>query len=106
MVEFMGDGTQKRVLLTRRVARKWLEEKANPEYRMSIFGMASKIRRFPDLLRSFRDGKLKIGGISPVRDLGIKEGFDSVTVWSSDRESLISLKDWCERMNLETSGIW
>lgn len=102
----MSKPSPARVVLSKKVAEKWLAKKATPEYRLKIFGWVDRLRGFPSLLRSFREGKLRIGGIDPVLDLGVKEGFDSVTVWSSDRESLVKLRNWVEKRGLETSGVW
>ena len=45
-------------------------------------------------------------GVPKVADLGIKEGFDYVEMWSQDREGLVALKDWFETRGLETTGMW
>jgi len=94
--------------MARRVAQQFLEDKAQPEYRMRIYylGNPRERRAYPNVLRSFRDEKLKIGSVPPIPDLGVKEDFDHFVVWSSDRDSLIQLKDWFEDHGHETSGVW
>jgi hypothetical protein len=92
--------------MAKSVARRWLEAHTSPEYRMKVYYGAQEIRGLPALIRSFRDGKIKIGTIEPIRDLGVKEGFDHFVVWSSNREGLIQLKDWLENRGCETTGVW
>lgn len=95
-----------RIIMSKEVARKWLEFRLQTEYRMQIYIGPREVKKLPNLLRSFRDGKLNLSGVLPLRDLGLEENFDSITVWSSDREAMISLSVWCENRGLETSGVW
>ena len=67
---------------------------------------AHEFKNLPNLLRAFRDNRVAVRGLLPIPDMGIKEEFDAVEVWSSDREALARLKDWFEKRNLETSGVW
>lgn len=96
--------------MAKRLAAKWLDERVNPEYRMRVMTVgASRDRRaLPNLLRSFRDDKIKLGGdhLDPIPDLGVQEGFDHFVVWSSDREALVKLSAWLEKKGFETSGVW
>lgn len=93
--------------MAKSVARKWLTKHARTEYRLSIYsGASGKVRNLPSLLKSFRDGKIKMGSVIPIGDLGIKEGFDNLVVWSSNREALVSLENWLNERSIETSGIW
>jgi len=96
----------RRVVMTKKVARQWLLKKANPEYRFRVFNPLAK--DYPSVLRSFRDGKLKLanGDVAPIPDLGVKEDFESFTVWSSDREALKTLEQWFSKRGLETNWIW
>jgi hypothetical protein len=98
----------RRVVMSKAVARSWLQKKARPEYRFRVFNPQAK--DYPSVLRSFRDGKLalKVGSekIPPVSDLGVKEDFGGFYVWSSDLDSLKTLQQWFERRGLETSWIW
>jgi len=95
-----------RVVMAKVVAQRWLEARAKPEYRLKVYYAAKEIRGLPALLRSFRDGKLKVGSIDPIPDLGVKEGFDHFLIWSSDRSGLVNLRKWFEDRGCETSGIW
>ena len=95
-----------RVVLAKKVAERWICDNARSEYRLQVFGNSLDIRKLPSLLRSFRDGSIRIAKSEPIKDLGIKEGFDSVTLWSSDRDGLKKLADWFESRGMETSGVW
>jgi len=79
---------------------------AHAEYRFSVLFGAREIRNLPGLLRSFRDGKVAMEDVPQIHDLGVKESFDTVSVWSTDREGLIKLKDWFEKRGFETTGVW
>jgi hypothetical protein len=94
----------KRIVMSKSVARQWLLKSAHAEFRIRVFNPAAK--DYPSVLRSFRDGKLKLAGVTPVPDLGIKEEFGGFYVWSSQLESLKTLQRWFEKRGLETSGIW
>ena len=99
-----------RVVMARRLAARWLKERAKPEYRMRVLsvGAARERKALPNLLRSFRDDKIKLGGeaLDPIPDLGVREGFDEFVVWTSDRNALMKLAAWLEAKGYETSGIW
>lgn len=100
-------GSERRVVLAKTVAQRWLENRVRPEYRFQVFRSAScDIKKLPSLLRSFRDQKIKIAGVSPLPDLGIQEEFDTISLWSSNREALLQLKNWFEERGLETTGMW
>lgn len=92
--------------MAREVARRWLQERAHPEFRLAIYG--SSIRNLPGLLRAFRDGRRGLIGcdLKSIPDLGIQENFDSVVVWSTNRQALLQLLEWVESRGVETSGIW
>lgn len=97
----------RRVVMAKLVARRWLQANGKAEYRFDVLYGAREIKYLPSLLRSFRDGKVAMtGGLKAIPDLGIKEGFDSLSVWSGDRVALIGLKDWFETRGFETTGVW
>lgn len=98
--------SEKRVVMARRIARRWLRKAAHSEYRFQVLFGAREIKNLPGLLRSFRDGKIAMEEVPRISDLGVKDSFDSVSVWSSDREGLIKLKNWFERRGFETTGVW
>lgn len=101
----MAAPSEKRVVMARAVARRWLEARTVPQYRVKVYTTGS-VRNLPSFLRSFRDGKVKIKGVPPIKDLGIRTGFDFVDVWSRDREAMIQLNLWFESQGMETTGIW
>lgn len=100
----------RRVVMARRIAARWLKERVAPEYRVRVMtvGSSRERRALPNLLRSFRDNKIKLGGddLIPLPDLGVQEGFDHFIVWSSNREGLMRLAAWLEKKGFETSGVW
>jgi len=98
--------SERRVLMARSLARRWLEERVRPEHRLTVYFVGREVRGYPNLLRSFRDGKLKLGSVESIPDLGVIEGFDSITVWSSDAPSLAKLASWFEERGFETTGVW
>ena len=102
----MSKNESKRVLMTRRVAERWLRAIALPEYRFKVLYGAKEIRNLPSLLYSFRDGKVAMKEVTRVADLGVREGFDGIDLWSKDREALMSLQSWFEKRGFETTGIW
>ena len=89
--------------MARGVAGKWLERRAKVEYRFQI--LASP-QYFGGILRSFRDGRIKLSKVEPLPDLGVSEMSDGVQVWSSNLESLRTLDKFFSRQNIETSWIW
>ena len=98
--------SKRRVVMAKLVALRWVEGRTTPEYRLKVLYGAKEIRKVPQLLRSFRDGKIKLGSVEPIRDLGIQEGFDHLIVWSSQRQGMIELQGWFESRGCETSGVW
>ena len=95
-----------RVAMAKRVAEKWLQERAVPEYRLTVFSSSSSPKNLPSLLRSFRDAKTRIARIQPITDLGVKVSSEKVDLWSRDREGLIKLNAWLLKNGCETTGIW
>jgi hypothetical protein len=98
--------SEKRIVMVKRVAQRWIRRAAHAEYRFQVLFGAREIKNLPNLLRSFRDGKVAMEEVPRIPDLGIKEAFDSISVWSRDREALIQLKDWFEKRGFETTGVW
>lgn len=99
--------SERRIVMARDLARRWLEANIRPEHRVTIFFVGKDVRgNIPNLLRSFRDSRLRIGSMEPIPDLGIQEDFDSVTVWSSNRDAVHRLAAWFELHGYETTGVW
>jgi len=97
---------EKRVVMARTVALKWIQKQAQAEYRFKVLYGAKQIKNLPNLLRSLRDGKIAMEGVQTIPDLGIKESFDSIEVWSKNRKGLKYLQDWFEKRGFETTGVW
>ena len=106
----MDKPCKKRVVMAKKVAARWLETVATPEYRLTIFeaGHSKPVRMMASLLRGFRDGKAYLTGVEPITDLGIDEGelAGSIKVWSSNHAALLALDKWLTKRGYETSGIW
>lgn len=73
---------------------------------MTIMGSSQRFPHLFSILKSFRDGNWKIASVSQISDLGLKNKFDGVEVWSADRNGLLQLQDWAERVGMETTGVW
>lgn len=95
-----------RVAMAKRVAEKWLEENARPEYRITAYFGQSSPPNLPNLLKAFRDGNVRLGSTPPMPDLGVKSGFDQIVLWSQDRAAMVALDAWLVKRGCETSGIW
>ena len=92
--------------MARRVAAKWLQQTAKAEYRFEVLAKTTDLRYIPNMLRSFRDGKVAVRGVPLIPDLGMQEHGDSLALWSRDRTAILFLKDWFEKRGFETSGVW
>jgi len=89
------------------VATKWLTKNANVEYRLTAYHSDTRLlRTLPSLMRSYRDGRVKLGSLQPLPDLGVKENGDGVALWSSDADKLAALQGWLEKRGYDTTGVW
>jgi hypothetical protein len=102
----MSEQTERRVVMAKRLAARWIIRKAKAEYRFSVLLGSREIKNLPNLLRSMRDAKLAMEGVPTIPDLGIEESFDKVTMWSNDRDAMVKLADWFERRGFDTTGVW
>ena len=98
--------SERRIVMARALALRWLEAHVRPEHRLTVFYAGKDAQSIPNLLRSFRDAKLRIGSMDPITDLGVQEDFDSVTVWSANRDAVVRLAAWFEQHGYETTGVW
>jgi hypothetical protein len=96
----------KNVLMTKRVAMKWLKSKMENYYQVTIYNRNKGSQRTANLLKLCRDGKLLLNGMKPIPDLGIKETFDGVVLSSSNHKSLTDLEKWFESNGYITSGVF
>jgi hypothetical protein len=97
--------TEKRIVMAHNVARRWIGRVARVEYRIRVLYGATEFKNLTNLLRCFRDGKVAMKGLSRIADMGIKEDFDGIDVWSSDYDAMVALNTWFEERGLETSGV-
>lgn len=97
--------SERRVVMTKKVAQEWLLKRAAPEYRFRVYHNADATP-YINLLRSFRDNKFKLAGVEQISDLGVKEEVGGMTVWSSDWSALMTLKTFLEKKGMETTWIW
>lgn len=101
-----------RVAMARQVAGRWLAENSHREFRFSAMGGSGKteldLRLLVGSMRSWRDGKSRIGSIPPISDLGVREisGTNTIEVWSADCDGLRKLASWMEARGFETNFIW
>lgn len=99
--------SERRIVMAKMVARKWLTKEAKVEYRLTAYSSDPRMLRvLPRLLRSFRDGKVRLGSVQPIRDLGIKEEGESISVWASDADGIAALQGWMEKLGYDTTGVW
>ena len=97
---------ERKVVMERAVARRWIGRVAHTEYRLRVLYGATEFKNLPNLLRAFRDGKVAVKGVRVIADLGVKEDFDGIELWSSDRDALAGLQTWFEGRGFETTGVW
>lgn len=105
----MADQTPstRRVMMAKRVAIKWIEANSSPEYKLAIYrGSAKSSLNMPSLLKSFRDGKIKVAGLSAIPDLGVQPEFDHVVVRSKDFDALNALDEAVQKLGCDTSGVY
>lgn len=103
----MSDDSMKRVAMAKVVALQWIRANAIPEYRLTIYQGPDKItQNLPNVLKSFRDGKVRLANLSPISDLGIQPEFDFVVVKSKDYDALQALDRALCKIGCETSGVY
>jgi len=101
----MTGNLEKRIVMTRDVAARWVSRIAMPEFRLRIFHGSGEIRNIAAMLRTFRDGKTKLSGVTPVRDFGIRDIGDATEIWSGNRTALTQIQTWFESRGFETTGV-
>lgn len=101
-----------RIAMARQVADRWLAEVSQKEFRFAAMAGVGKsevdVRLLVGSLRSWRDGRTKIGNLRAIPDLGVREipGTNSIEVWASDCDGLRKLSSWMESRGFETNFIW
>jgi hypothetical protein len=91
--------------MIRRVVQKWCEVNAKPEYRFDIFKNTGE-KNIYILLKTFRDKKANLEGVPFIEDLGLKDGQDFISLWSSNKDGMKCLHEWALNKGYETSGLW
>lgn len=102
----MPENNEKRVLMAKKVAERWLRAVMYPEYRFTVLYGSRDFRNMAAMMHSFRDGRVAMEGVPRVADLGVKDSFDGLELWSKDHDGLVALQSWFERRGFETTGIW
>ena len=99
---------KKRTKMARGIATKWVLANVRPEFRFTAYinGGETEIRKFSNLIKGFRDGNIGIKGVIHKKEIGIEEGFDSITFWGSDLSFIKTLCEWFESKCHGTTGIW
>ena len=97
---------EKRVVMVRKVAERWLRAVLYPEYRFKVLYGSQDFRNMVSRMHSFRDGRIAMQGVPRVADLGVKDSFDGLELWSKDHEGLVALQVWYEKRGFETTGVW
>lgn len=98
--------TEKRVIMAREVARKWLEQNSFAEYRFRVLLNGGDASSYVGLLKGHRDGRLALSKVASLPDLGVLEEVGSLTVWSSNKQGMLSLRRYFTRRGMDTSWIW
>ena len=104
----MTQPSHQRVAMAKAGASRCVSDISRGEYRFSMFGFGTsgESRKFSSLLKSWRDGKVRVASLSPIPDLGVKDMGDHVEVWSSDQIGLAKLSKWVESRGLDSTFIW
>lgn len=95
----------KRVVMARRLAKKWLESHMTPRFKVRVFCNQDP-KHLSSLLYSWRDGRMKLGSLKPLSDLGIKSGFDFLDIWSMNKKAMVELVSYLESRGYETTGVF
>ena len=106
----MNKPCNKRIVMAKKVAKRWLSESSTPMYKMTVYETCSSkpVRMLSGLLRSFRDGRLVMAGVGSIPDLGVSDGDSAgtITLWSANHEALLTLDAWLSKHGYSTTGIW
>ena len=97
---------EKRIVMAKVLAERWLREHAAPEYRLTVYCTGDEMVRVPSLLRAFRNGKTKLASVRLDGNLGLNVGFDHVIVWGTSRVMMAGLDKWFRDRGYETTGVW
>lgn len=91
--------------MAKKLAKKWLTSHMAPRFKVRVFcNQDPKV--LGSLLYSWRDGRMKLGSLEPLPDLGIRQGFDFIDIWSSDKKAMSQLISYLESTGHETTGVF
>lgn len=97
----------KRILMAKKLARKWLEENSSAEYRLTIYENIERNKiNLPSVLRAMKTKRSKWASVGPVPDMIVKVGFDFVVVRSKDEDSITRLDSFLRDQGYETFGVF
>ena len=103
----MAQPSERRIVMAKLVARKWLAKNASTEYRLTAYHSDNRLlSRLASLMRSFRDGRIRLGSLAVISDLGVREEGDGVTIWASDPDKMAALQGWLEKKGYDTTGVF
>ena len=97
---------EKRIVMAKRGAARWVEAHATPHHRLTVYLAADSTVNIPAALRAFRNGNIRLASVPPMPDLGLQVGFDHLAVWSQDRTAMLALEKWLQERGCETIGVW
>lgn len=97
--------SKKRVIMAKRLARKWLENHMTPRFKVRVLCNQDP-KQLSSLLYSWRDGRLKLGSLKPLPDLGLQAGFDFIDIWSMNKQAMVELVSYLEGRGYETTGVF
>lgn len=95
---------RKRIIIAKEMAESWIRDRSSIEFRVRVYG--SLVGNLPNLLRLFRDGRVKLGSVPRIQDLGVEEHEEYVELWSGEEKKLAHLCKWLNSKGLEDTGVW
>ena len=100
---------EKRIAMTKDIAKEWVQNNSRPEYRLVVYPPMSGtgVKDLPTILRAWRDGKSRLASESKPSDLGVHiSDAGTLTIWSTDYPKMKAISSWLSRRGYEVEGIW
>lgn len=94
---------KKKVQMAKRVATAWIKSHLKEEHRFTVLGCDPTTFK---LVKSLRNGKATLAGVSPFTDFGISVEGSDLTLWSCEHGKMIQLQNWFAQRGFETTGVW
>lgn len=101
----MCKNSTRRVLMAKKLATQWLVQNSSDEFRVQVYPDLSNNTNLPRWLRAFRDGHTKLGSLKPF-DFAVETSNHSFSVRSRNKQALVELVQYLEKVGYMTSGIW